>query len=73
MPNPESVNILLAKIEAIEADYETQLLRVEDLQAKILFSLVQVQNQSFGPKQNAKFTLNHHQHPPPIPKLFTGF
>ena len=68
MPNPESVNILLAKIEAIEADYETQLLRVKDLQAKILFSLVQVQNQSFGPKQNAKLTVD----PPTYRKLFEG-
>ena len=31
----------------------------------ILLSLVQVQNQSFGPKQNAKFTVNHHHHHPP--------
>ena len=73
MPNPESVNILLAKIEAIEADYETQLLRVEDLQAKILFSLVQVQNQSFGPKQNTSFTVIHHLPPTTYRKLFAGF
>ena len=37
----------------------------------LLFSLVQVQNQSFGPKQNTKFSVNH---PPPttyhLPKTF---
>ena len=40
----------------------------------ILFSLVQVQNQSFGPKQNTKFTVNHQPPPPPTyQKLFEGF
>ena len=33
------------------------------LSRKVLFSLVQVKNQSFGPKQNTRFTANHH--PPP--------
>ena len=33
----------------------------------LLFSLVQVQNQSFGPKQNTKFTVNHPPPPPPPP------
>ena len=41
---------------------------------QLLFSLVQVQNKSFGPKQHAKFTVNHHHHPPPTyQKLFAGF
>ena len=31
----------------------------------------QVQNQSFGPKQNTKLTLNHH--PPTYRKFFEGF
>ena len=35
----------------------------------LLFSLVQVQNQSFGPKQNTKFTVNHH-HPPTTTEKF---
>ena len=34
---------------------------------QILFSLVQVKNQSFGPKQNSKFTVDHRHHP----KLFS--
>ena len=36
----------------------------------LLFSLVQVQNQSFGPKQNTKFTVNHH--PPPTKNFLKG-
>ena len=45
----------------------------------MLFSLVQVQNQSFGPKQNANFTVDTYKpwnlHPPPTTyqKLFEGF
>ena len=36
----------------------------------LLFSLVQVQNQSFGPKQNTKFTVNHP--PPPTENFLQG-
>ena len=42
------------------------------LSRKVLFSLVQVKNQSFEPKQNAKFTVNHHP-PTTYQKLFAGF
>ena len=41
----------------------------------LLFSLVQVQNQSFGPKQNAKFTVDPPTtHPPThhLPKTSYG-
>ena len=43
-----------------------------DVGPLLLFSLVKVQNQSFGPKQNTKFTVNHHPPPPTthLPKTF---
>ena len=42
---------------------------------KLLFSLVQVQNQSFGPKQNTTLTVNHPPpptHPPPTENFLQG-
>ena len=50
--------------------------KLEEKMNSLSFSLVQVQNKSFGPKQNTKFTVNHHHHHPPTTtyrKLFAGF
>ena len=51
----------------------SSLILLEEKQSisPLLFSLVQVQNQSFGPKQNTKFTVD--THPPTHPKLFEEF
>ena len=46
--------------------------KATDIQVSLLFSLVQVQNQSFGPKQNAKFSVNHHHHHPPTENFSKG-
>ena len=40
------------------------------LSRKVLFSLVQVKNQSFGPKQNTKLTVDHPPSPIHLPKTF---
>ena len=51
------------------SDQRDQVSTFETETGILLFSLVQVENRSFGPKQNTKFTVNHH---PPTENFSQG-